>query len=136
LSKGTSQTRHPSLTEYSALKEAQRMQHTYFFYILKCSDGSFYVGSTTNLENRIKTHNQGEAAPHTAKRRPGQLVYQEEFKRLDDAVKRERQIKKWSREKKEALIRGEMEKLKKLSKSHRSYYSRADRVDGLPTDKR
>jgi putative endonuclease len=46
-----------------------------------------------------------------------QLVYQEEFKRLDDAVKRERQIKKWSRAKKEALIRGEMETLQKLSKS-------------------
>jgi putative endonuclease len=91
--------------------------YTYFFYILKCSDGSFYVGSTTNLENRIKTHNQGEGAPHTAKRRPVQLVYQEEFKRLDDAVKRERQIKKWSRAKKEALIRGEMETLQKLSKS-------------------
>ena len=112
------------------------MQHTYFFYILKCSDGSFYVGSTTNLENRVRTHNQGEGATHTAKRRPVQLVYQEEFKSLDDAVKRERQVKKWSRAKKEALICGEKESLKKLSKSHRSYYSRADKIDGLPTDKR
>ncbi len=91
--------------------------YTYFFYILKCSDGSFYVGSTTNLENRLKTHNQGEGANHTAKRRPVQLVYQEEFNSLDDAVKRERQVKKWSKAKKEALIRGEMETLQKLSKS-------------------
>ncbi len=93
------------------------MQHIYFFYILKCSDGSFYVGSTTNLENRVKTHNQGEGATHTAKRRPVQLVYHEQFKSFDDAVKRERQVKKWSRAKKEALIRGEMETLQKLSKS-------------------
>ncbi len=91
---------------------------TYFFYILKCSDGSYYVGSTTNLENRIKAHNQGEGATHTAKRRPVRLVYNEEFSSFDDAVKRERQVKKWSRAKKEALIRGEKEKLKKLSKSH------------------
>ena len=112
------------------------MQHIYFFYILKCSDGSFYVGSTTNLESRLKAHNQGKASAHTAKRRPVHLVYQEEFKSLDDAVKRERQVKKWSRAKKEALICGEKESLKKLSKSHRSYYSRADKIDGLPTDKR
>ena len=93
------------------------MSSTHFFYILKCSDGSFYVGSTTNLENRVKTHNQGKGATYTSKRRPVQLVYHEQFKSFDDAVKRERQVKKWSRAKKEALIRGEMETLGKLSKS-------------------
>ena len=93
------------------------MSHTYLFYILKCSDGSYYVGSTTNLENRLKTHNQGKAATYTAKRRPVKLVYHEEFKCLDEAVQRERQVKKWSRAKKEALIRGKMETLQKLSKS-------------------
>ena len=118
LSKGTSQTRNPSLVEYSALKEARRMQHTYYFYILKCSDGSYYAGSTTNLENRAKAHNQGEGATHTAKRRPVRLVYHEGFNSFDDAVKRERQIKKWSRAKKEALIFGEKKTLKKLSKSY------------------
>ena len=94
------------------------MSSTHFFYILKCSDGSFYVGSTTNLENRVKTHNQGKGATYTSKRRPVQLVYHEQFKSFDDAVQRERQVKKWSRAKKEALIRGEMETLQKLSKSH------------------
>jgi putative endonuclease len=93
------------------------MSSTHFFYILKCSDGSFYAGSTTNLENRVKTHNQGKGATYTSKRRPVQLVYHEQFKSFDDAVKRERQVKKWSRAKKEALIRGEMETLQKLSKS-------------------
>ena len=93
------------------------MSSTHFFYILKCSDGSFYAGSTTNLENRVKTHNQGKGATYTSKRRPVQLVYHAQFKSFDDAVKRERQVKKWSRAKKEALIRGEMETLQKLSKS-------------------
>ncbi len=93
------------------------MPHTYFFYILKCSDGSYYVGLTTNLENRVKTHNQGKGPTYTAKRRPVQLVYHERFNNLDDAVRREGQVKKWSRAKKEALIRGEMETLQKLSKS-------------------
>jgi len=94
------------------------MSQTYYFYILKCSDGSYYSGSTTNLENRIKAHNQGRGASYTAKRRPVQLVYHEKFGNLDVAVKRERQIKRWSRAKKVALISGEKKKLKKLSKSH------------------
>ncbi len=94
------------------------MQHIYYFYILKCSDKSYYAVSTTNIENRIKAHNMGEGAAYTAKRRPVQLVYNERFNSLDDAVKRERQIKKWSRAKKEALISGEKKKLKKLSKSY------------------
>jgi len=94
------------------------MSQTYYFYILKCSDGSYYSGSTTNLENRIKAHNHGRGASYTAKRRPVQLVYHEKFGNLDVAVKRERQIKKWSRAKKVALISGEKKKLKKLSKSH------------------
>ena len=94
------------------------MSHTYFFYILKCSDGSYYSGSTTNIENRIKTHNKGQGPAYTAKRRPVRLVYNEEFSSLDSAVKRERQIKKWTRAKKETLIYGETKKLKKLSKSH------------------
>ena len=93
------------------------MPTTHFFYILTCSDGSFYIGSTTNIKNRVKIHNQGKGATYTAKRRPVHLVYYEAFGTLDDAVKRERQVKKWSRAKKEALIHGEMESLKKLSKS-------------------
>jgi putative endonuclease len=86
-------------------------------YILKCADGSYYIGSTANLEKRIKKHNQGEGAARTAKRRPVHLVYHEKFSNLNDAVKRERQIKRWSRVKKEALISGEMEILQHLSKS-------------------
>jgi putative endonuclease len=86
-------------------------------YILKCADGSFYVGSAQDLEDRLKRHNSGNGAAYTALRRPVRLVYQEPCKNLEDAVSRERQIKKWSRAKKEALINGEFETLKKLSKS-------------------
>ena len=93
------------------------MPTTHFFYILKCSDGSFYVRSTINLKNRVKAHNQGKGAAHTAKRRPVKLVYHEKFNSLGDAVSRELQVKKWSRAKKEALIQGNRESLKKLSKS-------------------
>jgi putative endonuclease len=64
----------------------QRMPPYYYFYILKCSDASFYVGSATNLENRLKAHNQGEGATFTAKRHPVQLVYHERFNRLDGAL--------------------------------------------------
>jgi putative endonuclease len=113
-----SKTQSVLLFENSSLKNARRMQTTYYFYILKCSDGSYYIRSTTNLENRVKAHNQRKAAAYTAKRRPVQLVYNESFSSFNNAVKRERQVKKWSRAKKEALIRGEKEKLKKLSKSH------------------
>ncbi len=96
------------------------VQHNqnHFVYILKCADGSIYVGSAHDLEDRLKRHNSGNGAVFTALRRPVKLVYQEPYKYLDDAIKRERQIKKWSRAKKEALINGELETLKKLSKCH------------------
>ena len=90
----------------------------HFVYILKCADGSFYVGSATDIEDRLKRHNSGNGAVFTAMRRPVKLVYWEPYQNLDDAIKRERQIKRWSRSKKEALIKGEFETLKKLSKSH------------------
>jgi putative endonuclease len=93
------------------------MSSTYYFYILKCSDGSYYVGSAANLKDREDRHNQGRGPAYTAKRRPVRLVYHERYNSLADAMKREHQIKKWSRAKKEALICGEKEKLKKLSKS-------------------
>jgi putative endonuclease len=100
------------------LLKLQRMEPIYFFYILKCIDGSYYVGSAANLEDRVRRHNQGRGPSYTAKRLPVRLVYHERFNDLDDAVKRERQVKKWSRAKKEALINGKIEKLKELSKSH------------------
>ena len=87
-------------------------------YILECSDGSYYTGSTNNLEIRLDQHQAGEAANHTKKRLPVKLVYHEEFDRIDDAFYREKQVQGWSRKKKEALINGQHYKLPELSKSH------------------
>lgn len=86
-------------------------------YILQCSDGSYYTGSTTDLDKRINEHNAGLGAEYTKKRLPVKLVYFEEFQQIDQAFKREKQIQNWSRSKKQALINGELEKLVELSRS-------------------
>ncbi|MFC1724873.1 GIY-YIG nuclease family protein [candidate division KSB1 bacterium] len=92
----------------------------WFVYILKCSDDSFYIGQTSDLEKRIETHNAGNGPKYTAFRRPIKLVYSETFTSQDKAIKREKQIKKWSRLKKQALINGDLEQLKYLSKSRQT----------------
>ena len=84
--------------------------------MLSCADGSFYVGSTQNLAARIKTHDDGRGAAHTFKHRPLRLVYSERFLSRTAALTRERQLKGWSRQKKAALIAGNLERLKRLSK--------------------
>ncbi len=86
-----------------------------YTYILLCSDGSYYTGSTINLERRLAQHQAGEGANHTQKRLPVELVYYEEYARIDTAFYREKQIKRWTRKKKEALIRGDFERLSKLA---------------------
>ena len=86
-----------------------------WMYILQCSDDSYYVGSTVALEQRVWQHQQGEGAKYTAKRLPVELVYAEEFPRIDEAFYREKQIQGWSRAKKEALIRGDYDALPGLS---------------------
>lgn len=85
-------------------------------YILLCADKSFYTGSTNNLERRISEHQSGNGANYTQKRLPVVLVYYEEYERIDDAFYRENQIQRWSRAKKEALIKGKKNKLKGLAK--------------------
>jgi len=87
-----------------------------FVYILLCSDGSFYTGSTNDLERRILEHQSGEGANHTRKRLPVQLVYTKEYDRIDEAYYRERQIHEWSHAKKQALIDGRNEDLPELAK--------------------
>jgi putative endonuclease len=77
-------------------------------YILECSDGSYYVGCSSDISQRIMAHNQGVASKWTAKRLPVRLVYSKYFNTLIAARRRERQIKKWSRNKKERLINGEL----------------------------
>jgi putative endonuclease len=82
-----------------------------YMYILKCSDSTFYTGSTVNLEKRYKQHQNGEGANYTKKRLPVKLVYFEEYSRIDEAFRREKQVQAWSQKKKEALILGKLEDL-------------------------
>ena len=89
-----------------------------FTYILHCADDTLYVGHTKDLASREQTHNDGRGAKYTAKRRPVRMVYAEEHASLESAIARERQLKRWSREKKEALIRNDRVALDWLS--HRS----------------
>lgn len=89
-----------------------------FVYILKCSDDSYYVGSTTNLTKRIEEHNNGAGANYTKKKLPVKLVYYEECQSIETAFLRERQLHGWSRKKKEALINNMHEKLPELSKRY------------------
>ena len=88
----------------------------YFVYILRCYDNLYYVGHTENLSERFQTHMNGHGAVHTKIHSPKAIVYTEEFDTKADAAKRKIQIKKWSRAKKEALIEGDISKLKELSK--------------------
>ena len=73
----------------------------YYVYILHCSDDSFYVGSTQNLQERICAHNIGQGSTYTFKRRPVRLMYTEVFDTETQAIRRERQLKRWSAVKKE-----------------------------------
>ena len=86
-----------------------------YMYILECADGSFYTGSTRNLERRLWQHQNGEGANYTRKRLPVKLVYCEAFDRVKDAFWREKQVQGWSRRKKMALIEGNQENLILLS---------------------
>jgi predicted GIY-YIG superfamily endonuclease len=86
-------------------------------YILRCADGSYYIGSTReSLEKRIAEHNAGAFDGYTARRRPVMLVFSQHFDRIEDAVCAERQVKGWRRAKKEALIRGDFAALPTLAR--------------------
>lgn len=90
-----------------------------FTYILRCADGSFYVGSTTDIESRFDEHTRGTDRSYTVTRRPVELVWHYEFERIADAALLERKIKGWRREKKIALIEGRFEDLPGLSRTAR-----------------
>lgn len=70
-------------------------------YILECADGSYYTGCTTNLEQRVIQHKEGKYGGYTSHRRPVNLIWNEEFRNINRAIDAERQIKGWSRKKKE-----------------------------------
>jgi len=90
--------------------------------MLRCSDGSFYVGHTDDLEPRLAQHESGAGSAFTASRQPVQLLWFEEFPTRDEAKVIEAQIKKWSRRKKQALIEGKIDELKQAARKDWATY--------------
>jgi len=96
-------------------------------YILECRDGSFYVGCTTKIDQRIGQHQAGTYGGYTATRRPVEVRYVAEFQTIHDAIDWERRLKRWTRAKKQAVIEGHWEALPSLSLSR---WRREDDVSG------
>jgi putative endonuclease len=88
-----------------------------WLYILRLKSGAYYIGATTDLDQRYKDHGSGKATRTTKLDPPAELIYSEKFETFVEARCRESQIKKWSRAKKEALVAGDFEKLRLLAKS-------------------
>lgn len=100
-------------------------QERYYVYVLRCSDDSFYIGLTNDLIKRFTEHEEGNYVTcYTLNRRPLKLVYYETIPFLKEAVERETQLKKWSRKKKEALIRQDYHKLHLLAECQNLSHSR------------
>jgi tRNA/rRNA methyltransferase len=91
----------------------------FIVYMLKCSDSSYYVGHTDDIQKRFLEHQSGKLLGYTFLRRPVNLVFLQSYKSRDEAIKAETQIKSWSRKKKEALIKGDF---KLVSKHARKIY--------------
>ncbi len=95
----------------------------FWVYILKCVDGSYYTGHTDNLEIRINQHKTGECAGYTATRLPLEFIWSQEFNTREEALAAERQIKGWSRKKKEAMMRGDWAEVSRLAQSKSAHPS-------------
>ena len=99
-------------------KELMNFGYNYYVYIIQCADQSYYTGVTNNLESRLWEHQNGiNNKCYTYNKRPVQLKYSELYHIIQDAIAREKQLKGWSRKKKEALFKGDWDEIKKLAKS-------------------
>ncbi len=90
----------------------------FWVYILRCADDSYYTGHTENLEIRIGQHQLGAVAGYTATRLPVTLVWSQPTATREEALSAERQVKGWSRKKKEAMMRGDWSEVSRLAKNH------------------
>jgi putative endonuclease len=86
----------------------------YFVYMLRCADDSLYTGWARDPEQRLAVHNSGKGAKYTRARLPVTLIYREECESLSAALKRERQLKMWTKARKEALVAGDLALLNRL----------------------
>ena len=89
----------------------------FWIYILQCSDGSYYTGHTENLETRLASHQSGDVIGYTSTRLPVKLMFSQALTTREEAICAERQIKGWSRAKKEAMMRGGWQRVSELAKS-------------------
>jgi Predicted endonuclease containing a URI domain len=94
----------------------------FWVYILGCADNSYYTGHTHNLEERIAKNQSGEIDGYTSTRLPVRLLFSEEFPTREEALACERQIKGWSRRKKEALMKGDWAEVSRLARSSLRYH--------------
>jgi predicted GIY-YIG superfamily endonuclease len=90
---------------------------SFYAYLLRCNDGSYYTGHIDNLDARLAQHQQGLVGAYTVARRPVQLVWCAQFSTRDEAFAAERRVKGWSRAKKEALIAGDWNRLRVLARN-------------------
>ncbi|MBP6432436.1 MAG: GIY-YIG nuclease family protein [Ferruginibacter sp.] len=98
-----------------------KIAHNYFVYIVECADKSYYTGVTNDIDRRIWEHNNDvNALAYTYKRRPVLLKYYQRFQDINQAIAWEKQLKGWSRKKKEALFIDNWEEIKRLAKSKSS----------------
>ncbi|WP_460787584.1 GIY-YIG nuclease family protein [Nocardioides maradonensis] len=102
--------------------------------MLECSDGTYYVGSTNDLEARLYQHQVGRGAAYTRRRLPVKLVWYEEFRRIDDAFNREEQVQNWGRAKRQALIARDYGALPLLSRNYTEFGPPDVKADE-PTDR-
>ena len=95
---------------------------TYYIYLLECSDGSYYIGITNNLQKRLWEHESAhDEDAYTFSRRPVVLKWFEEFTNVHHAIETEKQLKRWSRRKKQALIERDWEKLSTFSRNYTQF---------------
>ena len=90
---------------------------SFYAYLLRCSDGSYYAGHTDDIDLRLAQHNDGTFEGYTSRRRPVEMVWCDMFMTRDDAFWAERKLKGWSRAKKEALVTGEWELIRVLARN-------------------
>ena len=90
---------------------------TFFTYLLRCNDGSYYAGHTDDLDLRLAQHQTGALGGYTARRLPVTLIWSQAFPTREEAFNAERQIKGWSRAKKEALVAGDWDRVSKLARN-------------------
>jgi predicted GIY-YIG superfamily endonuclease len=91
-----------------------------YLYMLKCPDGTYYVGSTRNLDARMSQHGAGKGSEYTRTRMPVELVFAAEFDSVQEAWEMERRVHGWSRAKREALIAGDWNQIRRLASRAKS----------------